>query len=169
MTVMTRIFLSTVLLALLTAATAAAQAAGAAAEPSAYDTIWQRFTQLYKDDDNRVVQQVLFSGRFQHDLVALNADEGEHEESNIRRVRLGPRITFLRSYLFHAEVEINPQERDPFYVRFTDLYVQWSRNSRLAVTVGKQGVPFTLDGATSSKELITIDRSNLANTIWFPQ
>jgi phosphate-selective porin OprO/OprP len=37
------------------------------------------------------------------------------------------------------------------------------------VTVGKQGVPFTADGATSSKDLITIDRSNLANNIWFPQ
>jgi phosphate-selective porin OprO/OprP len=37
------------------------------------------------------------------------------------------------------------------------------------MTFGKQGVPFTLDGATSSKELLTIDRSNLANNIWFPQ
>lgn len=112
---------------------------------------------------------MLFTGRFQHDLVVLDADEGELEESNIRRVRLGPRITFLRRYLFHAEVEVSPQERDPFYVRFTDLYLQWSKSRRLAVMVGKQGVPFTLDGATSSKELITIDRSNLANNIWFPQ
>ena len=30
-----------------------------------------------------------------------------------------------------------------------------------ALTVGKQGVPFTMDGSTSSKELLTIDRSNL--------
>jgi phosphate-selective porin OprO and OprP len=165
----TRICLSALLLVLLASSTAAAQTAGAATGPSAYDTIWQRLTQLYKDDDNRIVQQVLFTGRFQHDLVALDADEGEHRESNIRRVRLGPRITFLRRYLFHAEVELNPQERDPLYVRFTDLYVQWSRTSRLAIAVGKQGVPFTLDGATSSKELITIDRSNLANNIWFPQ
>ncbi len=37
------------------------------------------------------------------------------------------------------------------------------------MTFGKQGVPFTNDGATSSKELLTIDRSNIANNIWFPQ
>jgi phosphate-selective porin OprO/OprP len=37
------------------------------------------------------------------------------------------------------------------------------------MTFGKQGVPFTMDGATSSKELLTIDRSNLTNNIWFPQ
>ena len=35
--------------------------------------------------------------------------------------------------------------------------------------VGKQSVPFTQEGATSSKELITIDRSNLVNNIWFTQ
>ena len=70
---------------------------------------------------------------------------------------------------FHGEVELDPQRHDPFYVRFTDLYVQWTKSGRLALTVGKQGAPFTLDGATSSRELLTIDRSNLANNIWFPQ
>ena len=38
-----------------------------------------------------------------------------------------------------------------------------------ALTVGKQGVPFTMDGSTSSKELLAIDRSNLANNMWFPE
>src|SRR5687767_2876866 len=93
------------------AATSAAPAAQAAAgnELSAYDRIWNNFTQWYRNDKNPVVQQVLFTGRFQHDFVTLNADEGDHDESNVRRVRLGPRITFLRNYLFHAEVEVNPQ------------------------------------------------------------
>ena len=138
-------------------------------EPSTYDRIWKNFTELYKNDKNPAVQQVLFTGRFQHDLVALHADRGEHDESNVRRVRFGPRITFLKKYVFHAEIEVNPQERNPFYMRFTDLYVQWNRSGALAVTVGKQSMPFTQEGATSSKELLTIDRSNLANNIWFTQ
>jgi phosphate-selective porin OprO/OprP len=151
-----------------TAAAPAAQASGGG-EPSPYDRIWNNFTQWYRNDSNPVVQQVLFTGRFQHDFVTLDSDEGDHDESNVRRVRLGPRITFLKNYLFHAEIEVNPQERNPFYMRFTDLYVQWSKSGTLAVTVGKQSIPFTQEGATSSKELITIDRSNLANNIWFGQ
>jgi phosphate-selective porin OprO and OprP len=151
------------------AAPPAAQTAAVGNDLSPYDRIWNNFTQWYKDDDNPVVQQVLFTGRFQHDFVTLDADQGDHDESNVRRVRLGPRITFLRNYLFHAEVEVNPQERNPFYMRFTDLYVQWSKSGKLALTVGKQSIPFTQEGATSSKELITIDRSNLANNIWFGQ
>ena len=43
------------------------------------------------------------------------------------------------------------------------------KDPQFVLTVGKQSVPFTLDGATSSRDLLTIDRSNLANNIWFPQ
>jgi phosphate-selective porin OprO/OprP len=69
----------------------------------------------------------------------------------------------------HAELEVNPQERNPFYMRFTDAYVAWQKHPASVITVGKQSVPFTQEGATSSKELITIDRSNLVNNIWFTQ
>jgi phosphate-selective porin OprO/OprP len=124
---------------------------------------------VYSDESNPVVQKVLFSGRYQHEFTAIAAHEGDVGEWNVRRMRLGPRITLFRTLTLHGEVELNPQERDPLYMRFTDFYLQWSRSGALAVTVGKQGVPFTLDGATSSRELITIDRSNLTNNLWFPQ
>ena len=145
------------------------QPPGSKDSPSAYDKIWARFTQWYANDRNRVVQQVVFSGRFQHDFVALGAGAEDHRESNVRRLRLGPRVTLFRDFTLHAEVDVNPQERDPFYVRVTDAYLQWNKHRRLVMTFGKQGVPFTSEGTTSSKELLTIDRSNLANNIWFPQ
>ncbi len=137
--------------------------------PAIYDRIWTDFTQWYKDDKNPVVQQVLFTGRFHHDFAMVDSDQGDHNESNIRRVRFGPRVTFLRTFLFHAEVEVDPQERDPFYLRFTDLYVQWNRSPQFALTVGKHAAPFTNEGATSSRELLTIDRSIVGQNIWFPQ
>src|SRR5918992_782642 len=121
-------------------------------EPSVYDKMW-RFAEWYSDESNPIVQKVLFSGRYQHEFAALDSEEGTLEEWNVRRVRLGPRITLFRTVTLHSEVELNPQERDPLYMRFTDFYVQWAKNTRLALTVGKQGVPFTMDGATSSKEL----------------
>jgi phosphate-selective porin OprO/OprP len=138
-------------------------------ETSAYDRIWHRFTTIYDDRSNSVVQRVVLSGRFQHEFAALNADQGNHDEWNTRRFRIGPRLTLWRTWTVSAEAELNPQEANPLYMRLTDVYVQWSRGPRLAVTVGKHGMPFTLDGATSSKELLTIDRSNLANNIWFPE
>jgi phosphate-selective porin OprO/OprP len=154
---------------------AGAQGGTQAAKPtaetraSAYDDVWRRFTTIYDNGSNKAVQRIVLSGRFQHEFAALDSDHGDHHESNTRRFRIGPRFTLFRTWTVSAEAELNPQEADPFYLRLTDVYVQWSRNARLAVTVGKQGVPFTMDGATSSKELIAIDRSNLANNIWFPQ
>ena len=137
--------------------------------PSTYDTIWTKLTDWYNDKENPVVQRVLFTGRFQEDYAAVEADEGSHSEWNVRRLRLGPRITMFRDYLVHAEIELNPQEHDPFYVRLTDAYVAWQKHPKAVITVGKQSVPFTQEGATSSKELVTIDRSNLVNNIWFTQ
>jgi phosphate-selective porin OprO/OprP len=136
--------------------------------PSIYDRIW-RFAEWYRNDKARVVQRVQFSGRYQHDYARVNSDQGDHDEWNLRRLRLGGRVTMFRSWLVHGEAEFNPQERDPLYLRLTDFYLQWNRNPRLVITGGKQGVPFTSEGATSSRELVAIDRSNLANNIWFPQ
>ena len=137
-------------------------------EPSIYDKIW-RFATLYDSKENDVVQRVLFTGRFHQDFAVVEADQGDTTEWNVRRVRFGPRITMFRNFTVHTEVEVNPQERDPFYLRLTDAYIAWSRNPALVITVGKHSVPFTQEGATSSRELLTIDRSNLANNIWFGQ
>ena len=134
---------------------------------STYDKAWRRLTEWYVDDSNPIVQKVLFSGRYQHEFSTINANEGGHDEWNVRRMRLGPKVTLFRTVTLHSEIELNPQEASPLYVRFTDFYLQWSRSGRLTLTVGKHGVPFTTDGATSSKELLAIDRSNLTNNIWF--
>lgn len=150
-------------------ALAAAQTPADKKEPWAYDRVWGSFTEWYSDDTNPIVQRVLLSGRFHYDFAAIDSDQGNHDESNIRRLRIGPRITLFRRFTFHSEVELDPQRRDPFYVRFTDFYLMWTTSPRVVLTVGRQSAPFTLDGATSSRELLTIDRSNLANNIWFPQ
>lgn len=147
---------------------APAQASSTAKEPSIYDRIW-RFREWYRNDSNPVIQRLRFSGRYQHDYAMVSADQGDESEWNVRRMRLGLRANMFRTIVVHAEADLNPQEADPVYVRLTDAYVEWSAREHLALTVGKQGVGFTLDGSTSSKELVSVDRSNLANNIWFTE
>jgi phosphate-selective porin OprO/OprP len=156
--------LLSIALTLMVAGTASAQT-----PTSAYDRIWRNFTDLYVDDSNPLVQRVILSGRFHYEFADVDAEEGDNAEWNVRRLRIGPRIVFFKNFLLHSELELDPQRHNPFYVRFTDFYVQWTNNPKIVLTVGKQGALFTLDGSTSSRELLTIDRSNLANNIWFPQ
>ena len=138
------------------------------AAQSTYDAIWN-FAEWYRNDQNELVQSMLFSGRLQYEFAAADADQGTHDEWNVRRMRLGVRSELFDQFTVHVEADFNPQERSPFYKRLTDAYFEWEVSDIFALTVGKQGVPFTMEGSTSSKELLAIDRSNLANNMWFPQ
>jgi phosphate-selective porin OprO and OprP len=135
-------------------------------DPSIFDKIWS-YTDLYKNEKNPVVQRVQFTGRFQLDYALVDADQGDHDEWNIRRFRMGAKAKLFQDFTLHGEVDLNPQEPRPMYTRLTDAYLSWSRSKTLVATIGKHSAPFTMDGSTSSKELIAIDRSNLANNLWF--
>ena len=63
---------------------------------STYDDIW-KLAEWYHNDQNEAVQSVLFSGRFQYEFAAVDADQGTHDEWNVRRMRLG-----VKSELFSS-------------------------------------------------------------------
>jgi phosphate-selective porin OprO/OprP len=132
-----------------------------------FDQLWSR-TRLYASSDT-FIRSVQLSGRFQVDQAYVDSGDEEHSETNLRRMRLGVKVAFLDHFRLHAEAEYDPQDGEPVYQRLTDTYVAWSPSDALELTVGKQSAAFTLDGMTSSKDLLTIDRSNLANNIWFTE
>jgi phosphate-selective porin OprO/OprP len=142
-------------------------AISAQADGPSFDDVWGLAT-WYDNAENPVIQKVVFTGRFQQDYARVSDDGNTHSEWNTRRMRLGFKTTWFQNVTLHVEADLNPQEHDPFYTKLTDAYIEWSRSDELAITVGKHSAPFTLDGTTSSKELLTIDRSNLANNMWFP-
>ena len=151
-------------IALLTAA-ALAPLANSAGESSAYERTWSR-AELYKDAGNPAIQSVAFTGRYQLDYAFVRRND--FEELATRRWRMGTKIRAFRNFTLHAEADFDP-EGEPWYQKLTDAYIAWSRSKALTLTVGKHSAGFTMDGMTSSKELLTIDRSNLTNNLWFTQ
>jgi phosphate-selective porin OprO/OprP len=135
---------------------------------SRFDALWDR-ARVFTGDSDSFIESVQLSGRFQVDQAYVDSGEQEHSETNLRRMRLGVKVKFLDDWLLHAEAEYDPQDGEPIYRRLTDTYVAWSPSDALALTIGKHSAPFTMDGMTSSKELIAIDRSNLTNNIWFTE
>lgn len=132
-------------------------------EPSIFDRTWN-YAKLYDNPDNPFVQSVSFTGRYQLDYAVLDRDD--YDTLNNRRWRMGLKIGLFENFTIHGEIDLDHDE-DPFFRRWTDLYAAWTMDDRLEIKVGKQSAPFTLDGMTSSKRLLTIDRSNLANNLWF--
>ncbi len=53
------------------------------------------------------------------------------------------------------------------YTRLTDANIGWSPRKNMDFKVLKQSAGFTLDGATSSKKLLTMQRNDLTNNLWF--
>ena len=153
---------------LLVTAIAHAPAASAQSDESALERLWSSAT-LFEGDGDSVIDAITLSGRVQTDLVRVESNAGQLSDSDLRRLRMGVKIDFLDKFRFHAEAEYDPNGGDLNYKRLTDTYFSWNHSDAVNVTIGKHGAAFTLDGQTSSKSLLTIDRSNLANNIWFTE
>jgi phosphate-selective porin OprO/OprP len=132
-----------------------------------FDELWSH-ARLYSGDSDALIQSVVFTGRFQYDYAYVDSGDEEYSDTDTRRWRMGFKVSFKHDLVFHAEAEYHPS-LDPVYQRLTDTYIAWNPSAAVELTVGKQGANFTLDGMTSSKELIAVDRSALTNNIWFTE
>lgn len=148
---------------------------GAVGSKENYDQVWGYAT-LYSDKNNPVLQKLAFTGRFQYDFALVDGEgapskkvwdnDFDYWDANTRRWRMGFKATVFQNFTLHAEADLDP-DIDTMYQRLTDAYIAWAPCESFELTLGKHGMPFTLDGDTSSKELITIDRNNLSNNLWF--
>jgi phosphate-selective porin OprO and OprP len=131
-----------------------------------YNDIWGK-TVLYENNENPVVQKIAFTGRFQGDAFWFDSDQGDADDTLWRRLRLGFKNTVFDTWTFHFEGDFDLNGGD-FYNRLTEANISRKLGGGATVKIGKQGAGFTLDGSTSSKSLITLQRNNLSNNLWFP-
>jgi phosphate-selective porin OprO/OprP len=124
---------------------------------------------LYSNKENPLVQKFAFTGRLQADAAFFYEGDEEFEELLWRRFRAGFKASVLNGFTVHAEADLDLNDHSPLYNKLTDAYVSWSAGDEFELLIGKQGAKFTMDGATSSKELIRMERSLLSTNMWFPE
>ena len=140
----------------------------AAGSAAIYDQLWG-YAALYTHAESRGLQRLALTGRLQGDAATFDSDSDYHEELVWRRLRLGGKANLSHHLLVHAEADLDLNEAgsNDAYKGLTDAYIGWQPVSRLNLKLGKQSAPFTLDGATSSTRLITMERSIVAENLWF--
>jgi phosphate-selective porin OprO/OprP len=144
-------------------------AAAQAADEPALDRVWSLAT-LYEGGDGSPLQRLALSGRVQLDSAWFDADQGEFDDTLWRRFRFGFEADLRRNWRLHVEGDWDLNEGlSGSYERLTDAYIGWSSEESWSVKLLKHSAGFTLDGATSSKELLTLQRNNLTNNLWFPE
>jgi len=130
-----------------------------------YDKIWSYAT-LYENQDNNPIRKFALSGRLQLDAAYFNADQGEFDDLRWRRFRFGFTAYFLGAFSTRIEGDFDLNQGGT-YDRLTDSYIGYNPTGNWEIRVLKHSAGFTLDGATSSTKLLTPQRNNLTNNLWF--
>ncbi len=135
-------------------------------EKSEYDRLWSLAT-LYKDPSNPYVQEVRVFGRLHGNWADEQTNKGDWEGFEARRVRAGLAVKFLDGFELKGEYRFIPSVEPVVGIPgLTDANISWSVDPRFKITAGKQLATFTDEGLISSNELLTVERSNVANTFW---
>ncbi|MEX2581288.1 MAG: porin [Verrucomicrobiales bacterium] len=124
---------------------------------------------LYVNENNPVLQKLSFTGRAQVDAAFFDSHGADYNSLHWRRFRSGFKAKVFDDFVIHAESDFDLNDRDPLYNGLTDTYIAWSRSDAFQLKIGKQSAGFTLDGATSSKNILRLERSLLSTNLWFPQ
>ena len=136
-------------------------------EESGYDRFWRHAT-LYENADEGLVRSVALSGRLQAEAMYFDADQGDFDDSTWRRFRFGFKAKFAGDWVAQLEGDFDLNESfNDWYTRLTDAYIGWQPDESRDLRILKHSAGFTLDGATSSKKLLTLQRNNLTNNLWF--
>lgn len=142
----------------------------AIAEPrdtSAYDRIWEHGVLYENAQPSGLVQNVRLSGRLQAEAFWVSGDVDE-DDVLWRRFRFGFVSDLANDWKVQLEADFDLNESSgDWYNRLTDAYVGWKPDSDTQLKILKHSAGFTLDGATSSKKLLTLQRNNLTNNLWF--
>ncbi len=139
---------------------------------SSFDRVWSYAT-LYENRDSGFLQKFALSGRMQADAAWFKADQGDFDDILWRRFRFGFKADFFHDWVLHVEGDWNlnndDNDKNPeeSFNRLTDAYIGWNSGKTWGLKVLKQSAGFTLDGATSSTKLLTLQRNNLTNNLWF--
>ncbi len=135
-------------------------------EDSIFDTIWKLPT-IYKNADSAFLNELRFVGRANFDMYSIDSSVGADQDWIVRRLRAGLKAKLFHKLELHVEADLDAQNSDPLYTRLTNAQLAWTFCDAAQLTIGKQSVRFTLDGGNTSSELLTIERNNLSNNLWF--
>jgi len=144
-------------------------------------TVLKDIGTVYKNKENRYIQDVSFFGRFQAQYGYVDGQDADGEDFNetsqeIRRLRVGLKIKAFNGFQLKGNVNLidddNPSggERSFGYQDFDQLQLSYTKKNYLGfdslkLSYGRHKIAVGHEGATSSKKIKTVERSAIANKL----
>lgn len=153
---------------------------------TAFDRAWSGFT-LHKDEDNQILQEFSLQGRLQlQSIYGMSNDDSFNtsdykdagndetvwgEDIEVRRARFGFKSKWFQVWKLEGQINVDVDGMDntgsdTLYKDIYDLYLTYAPSDALNISAGKTKVKFTREQEISSKEILTIERSLLSNTLF---
>lgn len=144
-------------------------------EPWTFCDIFDMNT-LYQGEG--LIQKVSLNGRYHGQMISQTedfggVDNGYHEWQH-RRFRLGMNIAFAGNLTLKTSANISNGSGGagshgltygPYFDNWDEFYLDWEPNDDFYVQIGKQKQKITREFSTSSKEILTIERSHIVNEV----
>jgi phosphate-selective porin OprO/OprP len=152
------------------------------------DQAWSAFN-LYKDDANPILQEFSLQGRLQLQTIYGEAggdsfntsdykDAGNDEsvwgnDIEARRARFGFKSKWFQNWKLDGQINVDLDGKDGadssdknYYKDLYDLYVTYGPSETFNISAGKTKTRFSREQEISSNNILTIERSLLANTMF---
>ena len=121
--------------------------------------------QLYSDSESSLLNDLKIVGRYQWQYGDVNFDEGDYSDSEVRRFRLGTEAKILGGdWKVKGEINVN-DDFSPFYKSLEEAYIKYQGSDQLNITIGRQKPSWSYEWSTSSRKILTFERSLLTNQV----
>ncbi len=162
----------------------AAEAAPASSNCGDWCSMLKSKPKLYKNKENPYIQEIGIEGRLQWQTASMSVDDTSGDEitetfTEFRRARLGTKIKFLNYFTAkyqvnmvsddrpkNGDIEWDYQDIDEAYIEFNLGKVLDTSFDDLTVGYGRYKYTLGYESTTSSKKLLTVERSALGNKVY---
>jgi phosphate-selective porin OprO/OprP len=133
-------------------------------EKGLYERLWE-VTRLYENETNPVIQAFSIIGRYNGQYWAVNADQGNADGWENRRIYLGAEAILFRDFTLQAQVKLS-EDLDPIYDGLYQAFVKWSPDEAFSLSAGRVDFSFAgLERTLSSTKIATFERGLLVNQL----
>ena len=130
---------------------------------SVLDALWD-LPVLYSNKENPVLQEFRIIGRYQGQYAVVDSDQGNFDDWENRRWRLGASAKLFDRVSIKGYINID-DDFNPFYKSMEELHMTVKVADALSISVGKQKPYWGYEWTTSSSKILTIERGLLTNQL----
>lgn len=133
-------------------------------EVDALERLWS-FAELHHDDENPVFQELAIIGRYHGQYWSVNADEGDANDWENRRIYFGAEARMFHEWKLHTQIKV-AEDFSPFYDGIYQAYVEWNPNESFSARVGRVDFLYAgLERTVSSTRIRVFERGLLVNQV----